>query len=250
MPHPQELNDVLVDFARTLVRTHEVEDVLRGLMDGVVRVLGVWGAGVSLADDNGQLRFVSATDQVVERLQALEDDVDSGPCREAYDSGVAVVVGDLRAVADRWPRLVRHATDAGVYAVMGIPMSVDGEVIGALNVYERQAGDFGDEQVATARILADVATGYIVNVRDLGRAQELAAQLQQALNSRVLIEQAKGFLAAALALDVDTAFEVLRAYSRNNGTNIHQVAARVVDGTLSLEGSAVHRADEGDKTPL
>ncbi|MPZ72885.1 MAG: ANTAR domain-containing protein [Nitriliruptorales bacterium] len=218
-------------------------------MDGVVNVLGVWGAGVSLADDKGQLRFVSATDDVVERLQALEDDVDRGPCREAYDSGFPVVVGDLQALADRWPRLVNQATAAGVNAVMGVPMSVDGEAIGALNVYEKRSGDFSDEQVAAAQVLADVATGYIVNVRDLGRATELAAQLQHALDSRVLIEQAKGFLSATLGLDVDMAFELLRTYSRSNRINIHDVAAGVIDGTLQVHEGALRGADERDLTP-
>ncbi len=249
MPDLQDLNDVLVDFARTLVRSHDVEAVLGRLMDGVVKVLAVWGAGVSLADDNGQLRFVAATDEVVARLQALEDDVDRGPCREAYDSGVPVVVADLRAVAERWPRLVAQATAAGVHGVMGIPMIVNGDSIGALNVYEKEAELFDEEQVSTARILADVATGYIVNVRDLDRARELAAQLQQALNSRVLIEQAKGFLAAALSVNVDTAFDILRSYSRNRGVNIHHVAAQVVDGTLQLVQGKLEPADSRDGTP-
>ncbi len=248
MPHLQDLNDVLVDFARTLVRSHDVETVLGRLLDGVVKVLGVWGAGVSLADDNGQLRFVAATGEVVARLQALEDDVDRGPCREAYDSAVPVVVADLDAVADRWPRLVAQATAAGVHAVMGIPMVVNGEPIGALNVYEKQHAVFDEQQVSTARILADVATGYIVNVRDLDRARELAAQLQHALNSRVLIEQAKGFLSAAMSVNVDTAFDILRSYSRNRGVNIHRVAAQVVDGTLQLVQGNLEPADERDGT--
>lgn len=249
MPQAQDLNDVLVEFARTLVRRYDVADVLRRLMDGVVHVLGVWGAGVSLADDNGQLRFVAATDDVVERLQALEDDVDRGPCREAYDSGVPVVVGNLRTVADRWPRLVEQATTVGVHAVMGIPMSVDGECIGALNVYEKEPSDFDPEQMAAAAVLAHVATGYIVNVRDLNRARELTAQLQHALNSRVLIEQAKGYLSAALAIDVDSAFELLRSHSRSSRINIHDVAAQVVDGTLQVRGGTLQRAGDRDETP-
>lgn len=247
MPDPQALNDVLVDFARTLVRPHDVESVLGRLMDGVVRVLAVWGAGVSLADDNGQLSFVAATDDVVARLQALEDDVDRGPCREAYDSGVPVVVTDLGAVADRWPLLVADATAAGVHAVMGIPMLVDGEPIGALNVYEKHPADFDEELVSTAQVLADVATGYIVNVRDLDRARELSSQLQHALNSRVLIEQAKGFLAAALSVGVNTAFDILRSYSRNKGIDIHKVAAQVVDGTLQLIGGNLQPAECRDE---
>ncbi len=246
MPDPHHLNSVLVDFARALVRSHDIEDVLRKLMDGVVTVLGVWGAGVSLADDNGQLRFVSATDQVVGKLQALEDDVDRGPCREAYDSGVPVIAGDLRALADRWPRLVAQATAAGVNAVMGIPMSVDDASIGALNVYDKEVADFDENDVAAACVLADVATGYIVNVRDLGRAQELAGQLQHALNSRVIIEQAKGFLAATVGLDVDAAFDILRSYSRNNRINIHDVAAQVVEGTLRLAPAGLQRAQGHD----
>lgn len=249
MPHVQDLNDVLVDFARTLVRAHEVEVVLGRLMDGVVSVLRVWGAGVSLADDNGQLRFVAATEDVLGRLQALEDDIDRGPCREAYDSGVPVVVTDLGAVSDRWPRLVADATAAGVHAVMGIPMIVDGECIGALNVYEKQSAAFDEQQVATGQILSDVATGYIVNVRDLDRARELAAQLQHALDSRVMIEQAKGFLSAALSVDVDTAFEILRGYSRSRRIDIHQVAAQVVEGTLQLVGGNLAPADEPDGAP-
>lgn len=243
MEHPQQLSDVLIDFARTLVRPHDVEEVLGRLMDGVVTVLDVWGAGVSLVDDAGQLRFVTATDDVVERLQALEDDVDRGPCREAYDCGVPVTVPDLAAVAERWPRLVAQATAAGVNAVMGVPMAAEGVCIGALNVYGNDPTEFGERQVATAQILADVATGYIVNVRDLDRARELSAQLQAALDSRVLIEQAKGYLAASLNIAVDTAFTILRGYSRHHRIKIHDVAAGVVDGTLLVENGTLKDAN-------
>lgn len=243
MAHPQQLSNVLVDFAKTLVRSHNVADVLGRLMEGVVNVLGVWGAGVSLDDGTGRLRLVSATDDVVQRLQALEDDVDRGPCREAYDSGVPIVVRDLGAVADRWPRLVAQASAAGINAVMGIPMVADGACIGALNVYDADPAEFDEDTVATAQVLADVATGYIVNVRDLDRARELTAQLQTALDSRVLIEQAKGYLAGSLHIDVETAFEILRSYSRNQRINIHDVAAGVVDGTLLADNGTLRDVD-------
>ena len=243
MAHSQDISDVLVEFARTLVREHDVERVLSRFMNRVVDVLDVWGAGVSLADETGRLRFVLATDEVLSTLQALEDDMEKGPCRESYDTGVPIVVGDLGAVGGRWPRLVSSARSAGVHAVMGVPMTAHGERVGALNVYDTEQRQFGDDQIAKAQILADVATGYIVNVRDLNRARALADQLQTALDSRVLIEQAKGYLAARLGVDVSMAFEILRRYSRSNGEKLHKVAADVIDGTLMIDKGTLRQAD-------
>jgi AmiR/NasT family two-component response regulator len=119
-------------------------------------------------------------------------------------------------------------------AVMGIPMHIEGRAVGALNVYHREQRLWSDEEVSVAQVLADMATAYVVMVGELRSAEQVATQLQHALDSRVIIEQAKGGLARAHDIDVSTAFERLRRYARSNHRKLHDVAAEVVAGTLQL----------------
>jgi GAF domain-containing protein len=143
-----------------------------------------------------------------------------------------IVVDDLRADVDRWPRFAPAAIDHGLPAVLGIPMHVDGTTIGALNVYDRRARTWTQAEITVAQVLADMATAYIFMVDRLHSAERLAQQLQRALDSRIVVEQAKGALARVHDIDVSEAFELLRGYARDSNHKVHDVAAAVVDGTL------------------
>jgi len=234
MVDQHQLHATLREFAHTLVRRYEVGDVLYRLSDHVSDVLDVTGSGVSIRDDDGQLVFVTATSDVVEEVERLQEQFEQGPCVEAAMTTAAVVSDDLRSDEHRWPKFAPAAVDRGMCAALSIPMHVEGMVVGALNVYDSAPRSWSEDEVGAAQVLAEMATVYVVMVSQLRSAEQLAAQLQHALDSRVVIEQAKGVLARAHEVDVSAAFERLRRYARNNHRNLHDVAAEVVDGTLQL----------------
>lgn len=233
MVDQERLQSALREFAHTLVRRYEVGDVLYRLSDDVTDVLGVAGSGVSLLE-GGVLRFVTATNDTVEEVERLQDHFGQGACVEATTTKAAIVVDDLHTALDRWPKFAPAALDRGLAAVLGIPMHLEGATIGALNVYDDQPRAWSDAAVTAAQVLADMATAYIAMVGKLRSAEQLADQLQHALDSRVVIEQAKGVLATTHDIDVSEAFERLRRHSRNNNRRLHDVATEVVDGVLEL----------------
>ena len=111
-------------------------------------------------------------------------------------------------------------------------MRLNGTKLGALNLYDSARRDWSAEDVQVARLLADMATGYAANASRLDKLQHTTTQLQSALESRVVIEQSKGVLAAERSISVDRAFEVLRTYSRSHNRSLREIAEAVVNGTL------------------
>lgn len=235
VPDHARLHAALAEFVRTMVRDYDIGHTLDLLSDHVASILGIHGAGVSLAEDDEAegLQFVTATDERIARVEQLQSRLGEGPCHEAHATREAVLVDDLRT-ADQWGLFTPGALDAGMAAVAGIPMAVGADCIGALNLYHTQPHPWTDEDVAVARLLADMATGYILHAQKLQESQLLAEQLQHALDSRVVIEQAKGMIAARNGLDVNEAFGLLRGYARANNRRLHDAARGVVAGTVEL----------------
>lgn len=227
------LNRILTQFTETIVGQYDIGHVLYRLTDHVTEILGVSGAGVSIATEDHGLRFVAATDEAVGRVEEQQVNVAEGPCHDAYRKGVRVIVPDL-AAEDRWPEYTETALKAGCRSVAGLPLQVEGEAIGALNIYHTEVFDWPEEDVATAHVLANMASGYVVNARQLAETQQLADQLQHALDSRIVIEQAKGLVAARSGEDIHQAFERLRVYARSHNRRLHDVARDVVQGTVQL----------------
>jgi GAF domain-containing protein len=229
----ERLARLLRDFARTLVSSYQVTDILYALCDSVVELLPVSGAGVML-EDAEVLRFVAASDEVVREIETLQIELGEGPCLRAFTTGDQVVVPDLRT-DDSFPRFAPRALAAGMRGVYSFPMHVQHARVGALNFYSHDATRFDDADLEAGQVLADVATSYIVNARTLERSTKLSEQLRGALESRVLIEQAKGKLSAQLGLDVEEAFAVMRQHARLNGLKLRQVATDLVEDRLHLE---------------
>lgn len=225
---------VLERFAGTLVDRFELDDVLVQLGADMNDVLDVAGAGVMLADDAGSLRFVTTSDEVLRKLEALQIDLDEGPCLLAYRSSEVVLAEDLRN-DQRFPAFGPRAVDAGMASVYSFPMRLDQQVIGALNLYSDTPGRFTSDQIEVGQVFADVATSYLLNARDIEQKDLLTRQLQHALNSRVLIEQAKGFVVARTGVEMPDAFELIRGYARRNQTKVRLVARSVLNGSLSIE---------------
>jgi GAF domain-containing protein len=215
------------EFARTLARASAVSDVLNDLAERATTVLGVAGAGV-LVLESGQLRFVTATDERcadLERVQAAEQ---AGPGVDACRTGMIVAVADLPGTSHEWGRYQQVAQNAGIAAVASVPMCHDGESIGAVGLYDTARRDWHPDDLAAAGILADMATGYLVHARELDRQRHFNEQLREALDSRIVIEQAKGVLAAERHIPVDQAFEVLRQHARSHSATLRSVAEAVV----------------------
>lgn len=225
--------EVLRRFAGTLVGEYELDDVLSGLGKDVASTLGCAGAGAMLADADEQLRFVATSDEVLGELERLQIELDEGPCLLAYRSCQPVVSADL-ASDERFPRFGPRAIAAGMRAVYSFPMHLQETAIGALNLYAPEAGDLSHEALEIGRTYADVATIYVVHARDLADHEELTTGLQKALDTRIVIEQAKGYLAARADIDTKAAFELLRSYARPRGTRVRVVAQRLLAGDLDV----------------
>lgn len=229
----QLLADTLRRFAGTLVQEYDLEEVLVDLSPSICRILDVHGAGVMLEQDDGHLHMISTSDPLLRRLEQLQVELDEGPCLLAYRTGQPVQVPDLRHDA-RFPRFGTKAADAGMLAVYSYPMRHDGLTLGALNFYRTGTGTLdGDEQRAGAA-LADVASAYLLHARSDARSGLVTSQLQQALDSRVPIEQAKGYVAARLDVGVDEAFALLRDHARSRNRRLHEVARDVVARRLTM----------------
>jgi GAF domain-containing protein len=219
---------ILCDFAQTLVRRYQIADVLYELSERLTGVLGISGAGVSLSEE-GHVRFVTGVNEAVVRVEEAQEAAQEGPCTEAFLSGKAVTVPDLRDVVGRWERYSAVALEAGFVAVAGIPMMVDAQPIGAINLYSTEPRLWADDDISAAGVLAAMATSYIINASELEKAQRTSEQLQEALDSRLVIEQAKGIVAADGHIGMDQAYQVLRRHARSHNASLRSVAEAVVN---------------------
>jgi GAF domain-containing protein len=188
---------------------------------------------VLLAED-GDLTVATTNSEVGEATERLEVELAEGPCIEALRSGAVVIVPDLRASRERYPRFVPRALEAGVGSIHGLPLSGRGEMVGVLDIVHTEPLDLPAADIATVQMLSDVAVSYILSVRMQEESSRLASQLQRALDTRVVIEQAKGVLAERHGEPLTAAFERLRRHARSNHLTVRDVAARVLAGDLKI----------------
>ena len=235
MPNPETLLDSLERFAAALTSGYGIGDVLHNLTGEMAEVLNLSGAGVTLVHD-GQQRFVTAAVESIATLERVQESFQKGPCIDAVALAAPVAVPDIAEgdASDRWPDYTVAAKSAGVQAVAGIPMLAEGTAIGAVNLYDSQPRDWSEEDLRVAAIFASLATGYLAHASSARQQQRTAEQLEQALNTRLIIEQAKGVLANQRETTVDEAFKRLRKYAREHNARIHDVSRAVVKGDLLL----------------
>lgn len=223
----------MVELADTLVSDFDVVDFLALLTERSAEILDSAAAGVLLRDPSGVLRPVASSNEQAELIELWEVLHDEGPCIECYREGSEVVVADFEATAERWPAFAGQARQLGFEAALAVPMRLRADVIGALNLFRVEPGDWDSEDVALARALADVATIGLLQARTIQESVLLTDQLHFALNSRVTIEQAKGVLAERLGIGVGEAFNVIRNFARSHRLRLADVAVAVVDGSVS-----------------
>ena len=226
------LSETFVTLADTLVTDFDIVDFLSVLSARCVDLFDAGGAGLMLADESGRMHLAASSSHQMRLLELLELQHDDGPCPDAYRTGVPVSCPDLRDAADRWPTFAPAALEAGFRSAHALPMRLRDKVIGALNLIRVEPGPMPAEDIAAAQALADVATIGILHHRAVQESQLLTEQLQYALDSRVVIEQAKGVVAHRLDRDMDQAFNELRSFSRNNNRRLVDVATGIVDRTI------------------
>ena len=233
MPNEALLTRTLVQLADTLVDDFDVVELLTLLTDRCVEVVGASAAGLMLAAPEGDLRVMASSSEAMRLLELFEIQAQEGPCLDCYRTGRPVATPDLARVGGPWPRFAPVALDAGFRAAHAFPMRLRGEVIGALNTFQAATGTLEDADALAAQALADVATIAILQHRAVLHAQVVNDQLNNALNSRVVIEQAKGMLAERAGIDMEQAFSRLRNHARNHNLRLVDVARDVIDGTLT-----------------
>jgi GAF domain-containing protein len=232
----QLLSETFVELTDTMVADFDVIDFLQVLTDRSAQLLDVSAAGLLLADQRGELRVVAASSEAARLLELLQLELGQGPCLDCFRSGRAVTATDL-GTDGRWPRFAEAAAEAGLGAVQALPMRLREQVIGALNLFRAAPGDFDPVNVRVGQALADVATIGLLHERTMRHRDTLNEQLQAALNSRVIIEQAKGKLAERLGLEMDQAFNVLRDHARGRNLRLSDLARAFIDGTENITRS-------------
>ena len=220
-------------FAETLPERYDIEIALTDLTASVIAVLGLCGSRVTMTQD-GRLRFVTTATDAAAELEHDHAKQHPCPCRDAYASGEVVQVSDVRLESARWPEFAATATRLGVAGVAAIPMRLAGQTIGSLSLYSTEPRQWSDRDIAVAGVLADVATSYLVNASKMHQLEELSAQLQKALNSRCVIEQAKGITAQQNGVTIDQAYQRMRSHARNNNASLRKVAEAVVKVGLQV----------------
>jgi GAF domain-containing protein len=236
-PDAARVSDTLVELADTLVTDYDLLEYLDHLLTRSVEILRADAGGVMLFNGDpliNALDLLACTDEQARVLELFELQRQEGPCVDSHRSGELVAVEDL-ARSDRWPNFTMVALARGYRAAYAFPLRLRGDVIGALNLFRAFPGAAMPDEIRAAQAFADMATIGILQQRATKEARDLAANLQTALNSRVVIEQAKGILAERLGVDMEQAYQTLRGYGRNHNLHLRAVAASVVGGDLTAE---------------
>ena len=236
----REIIEAFVDLSNELVDDYDVVDMLSQLTTSCASLLDISSAGLLLADARGVLHLMASSSERTHDLEMLQLQRDEGPCLDCYHDREAVLVPDLDAEERRWPQFCRAARAVGFKSVHALPMRLKDKVLGALGLFGEETGVLDDDNVALAQALVHVACVAIVNERSAADHALVNSQLQAALNSRVVVEQAKGVLAQAGGLEMADAFAVLRRYARDHGRKLSEIAAAVVSRELGQEVLLTH----------
>ncbi len=223
----ERLAEVFVEMADTLVDEFDLIEFLQRVTGHTSQLVDATAVGLLLADHHGRLQLMAASDERAEMVELFQVQSLEGPCQDCYRGGSAVSENDLTAGLQRWPAFSPLAASAGFRSVHAFPLRLRNEVIGALNLFGTDPGALTDDDARVIQALADVATIGLLQERAIRRGELLTEQLQAALNSRVVIEQAKGALAQIHAITPDEAFARLRDYSRGRRLRLGEVARAV-----------------------
>ncbi|GLK18299.1 GAF and ANTAR domain-containing protein [Herbiconiux flava] len=219
-------------LADTLVEGYDVVDLLQTLVEICQDVLAVEAVGLLLADESGELDVVASTSEDPRLVHTMQLGAEAGPCHRSFETGEQVSLGRLDDTPDEWGPFRKAAEQLGFGAVAAVPMRLRETRIGVLSLYRLEQTPLSSADLRAAQALADVATIGILHERVFRETDAVRTQLQRALNTRVVIEQAKGVLAHTHGVSTEQAFDLLRGYARSNRLGLHDVAQRLVGRTL------------------
>lgn len=220
-------------LADTLVDDYDIVDLLQMLVDTCRDVLDTRAAGILLANSAGELELLASTSEASQLVELMQLAAEAGPCIEAFTTGHVISVPDVALSPPEWVRFRDSALGQGFASVHSIPMRLRDTTIGTLNLLRENTGELDERDATAGKAFADVATIGILHERSLRESATLTEQLQTALNKRVLIEQAKGFVAHTYDVSVDAAFTLIRDYGRSHRMPLSQVAEQLI--TLRLD---------------
>ena len=230
----QRLLETFVKLADTLIDDYDVVDLLQVLVDTCRDVLDTTAAGILLADSRGELEVVASTSEASRLVEIMQLSAEQGPCIESYRSGRSVSVPDIEVSKDEWWQFRGSALAQGFRSMDALPLRLRDTTIGTLNLLRSEPGAAPEDTIRAAQAFADVATIGILHERTLRESAILSEQLQAALNSRIVIEQAKGVISHTRGVPIDDAFALMRQYARSHSVGLSIVAARIVDRSLRL----------------
>ena len=222
----------LVEMASTFVSDFDVVELSTSLASRCVELLGISAAAVMVATEEGELRVLGSSSEETRVLELFELQAEEGPCLDAYRSGEPVDHLVLAAGADPWPRFSVAALEAGFHSVSALPLRLRDTTIGALNLFSVGVAPMSEPNTVVARAFADLAAISVLQHRSADEHQRTNEQLSYALNSRIVIEQAKGIIAERAGVGLPEAFDRLRGYARDHNLRLTEVAHAAVDGTL------------------
>ena len=239
-----------VKLTDTLIDDYDVVDLLQWLIEECATILDTQDGGVLLVDADGSLQLVASTSEEAQLVEMFQLAAGEGPCLDCFKSGEAVTVGNLEAETDRWPQFAQEALTRGFKSVHATPLRLREQVIGTMNLFSVHVGALNAEDAAVAQALANVATIGILQEHTFQSAHTLTEQLQRALDTRILIEQAKGVVAAKTGMNMGEAFAALRAFAENQNLRLRQVADDVIAGRLEINRDSASSAVEKQHKPL
>jgi hypothetical protein len=226
-PRETRVLAAVVSLVDSLLDDFDVVDLLTELTERCAQLLDVESSGLLLSDPLEQLRLLAATTEETRNLELFQLQADEGPCVDCFLSGEPISVADIKAEADRWPRFVPAALDAGFASVHAVPMRAAGIVLGAMGLFGTRPGALSDADQLVGQTLAHVASVAILQ-EHAPTPSTVMQQLRNALTSRVHVEQAKGFLRESLDISVEHAFRLLRNYARARDEHLTDVSRRLM----------------------
>jgi len=222
-------------LADTMVDDYDIVELLQSLVDACRDLLNTTAAGILLADGRGDLELVASTSEASRLVEIMQLGAQAGPCIQCYRTGAAISVPSIADVPDEWASFRDSALDQGFASVEALPLRLREATIGTLNLLRSETGSAPEADMVAARAFADVATIGILHERSIRESEVLSQQLQLALNSRVVIEQAKGVVSFTNGVPVDEAFDLIRGYARRHRLPLSDVAGRLVRRELVLD---------------
>jgi transcriptional regulator with GAF, ATPase, and Fis domain len=233
MEREARLGQLAVSLVDTITGDYDLDELLENLVNECKALLRIDEAGLVLADADGQLHVMAATNEAAHEMEQLQVDTGEGPCVSAYETRSVVTVHELDG-ADQWPALRERAAAIGFHSVHAVPLTAGDQSLGAMNLFSAHPGALNSPDAHTAKALADIASIGILHHRIHARHELVREQLQTALDSRVRIEQAKGIVSSRRAESVDAAFTRIRSFARNRGLRLQDVATQIIDESLEV----------------